>query len=58
MRLGDGAAAGSDGTFLEQAKLKAREAWKCTSSYGEAVHFDSAPLEQAKLKLGKLCTMI
>ena len=36
------------------AKLKAREFGNALLVNGEAVHFDSASLEQAKLKLGKL----
>ena len=51
--LGDGEAAGSDETFLEQAKLKARGALEnAFLDDDEAAHLDSASLEQAKPSSG------
>ena len=50
----DNDAAKSDEAFLEQTKLKAREALgHALFGGGEAAHSDSAFLEQAKLKAGK-----
>ncbi len=44
-------AAGSDETFLGQAKLKPRDCGECTLDDGEVAHFDSAPLN-SQLKFG------
>ena len=47
-------AAGSDETFLGQAKLKPRDCGECTLDDGEVAHFDSAPLNKPA-QVRKLC---
>ena len=52
---GDGAAAGSNETIPGTSQARAEKLGNALLADGEAVHFVSAALEQAKLKLGKLC---